>query len=52
MEATPTTTTGVSVVLAGKVDFYNGVTIDASSLPHDASAFDSALAGFLPPIYF
>jgi hypothetical protein len=32
-------------ILAAKVDFYNGVTVDSTTLPHDASSFDSVLSG-------
>jgi hypothetical protein len=34
-----------ATILAAKVDFYNGVTVDATALPHDASSFDSVLSG-------
>jgi hypothetical protein len=32
-------------VLPAKVDFYNGVTVEAASLPPVAGDFDAALAG-------
>jgi len=36
-----------ATILAAKVDFYNGVTVDATALPHDASSFDSVLSASL-----